>query len=875
MLKSTNDGQADWDSPKDESRMSPTEPGKNWLLFWNARRAQFEALRHEFDGFRADITGLAAEMRGLQLSVKDVQSDIAAGHQSGIERLSSKLDQIAMAQQKLARDAEHRFEALSADLEGRLAKRLDGAFAGFNDRLQQLEPLTQTVEGLRVDLEEHLDARLNDVVSKHFAGFHNQVQRLITIAERAEDGISRTGEIRPLLERLATEVPNLVAHLETSLQSRLNSFENDYLVDFRNRAQQLAATTRRAAEAANAASESKLMLEKLATELPNAMAHLDSSLNSRLNGIENDHLMGFASRLQELMAGVELAQQSANLAGESKLGVERLATEVPNLVAHLETSLQSRLNSFENDYLVDFRNRTQRLGTVATGAAEAASAARDAKLMLEKLATELPNAMAHLDSSLNSRLNGIENDHLMGFASRLQELMAGVELAQQAANLAGENKLGLERLAIEVPNVVAHLDTSLHSRLNGIENEYLVDLRNWAQRLGSDVTRAVEGVSAAGDAKLLLEKLSTELPNAVAHLDSSLNSRLNGIENEHLMGFSARLHELAAGVELAQRIANMAGEQRIDLTSAKLLIEKLAIEVPNGLIHLSTDINSRLNAIDNVVRELDGRMNSRLNKMENEEFPAFSQQIHEVAAIGLRSRAERRDRSAWRPLPDEEYGSPAIEPFKASLARARKDFPKVYRWWSERLDATRSAFDETMIGNAANAVDLYSRMFRSFVECHIEGRVLDVGCGVFGRPYYLQSYPAELISGLEPLPMKQAADFELIQGISEYLPWPSGSFSTVISATSLDHCISLDRSLAEMVRILKPGGALLLWIGSNPNSPPYRPDDPNFRPADQFHLFHFDTAWFEPVLEKVGQIVDKLEFRRANYSHVFYHLRHS
>ncbi len=201
---------------------------------------------------------------------------------------------------------------------------------------------------------------------------------------------------------------------------------------------------------------------------------------------------------------------------------------------------------------------------------------------------------------------------------------------------------------------------------------------------------------------------------------------------------------------------------------------------------------------------------------------------------------------------------------------AKKDFPRAYPFWRERLEAMREAFLQTKIGNAAHGGDVYSGLFRSLVEIHANGRILDVGCGIFGRPYYLSSYPASLIAGIDPLRPTTTPDFEFVQGISEYLPWPNESFSTVISATSLDHCLSLDRSLFELSRVLRPGGQCLLWIGSVSGSPKYEPNRVDFVPADQFHLFHFDVTWFEPMIESGFDMVDRLELQKPGFSHVMY-----
>src|SRR3954466_2785755 len=39
-------------------------------------------------------------------------------------------------------------------------------------------------------------------------------------------------------------------------------------------------------------------------------------------------------------------------------------------------------------------------------------------------------------------------------------------------------RANIEKLSVELPNLITHLDTSLHSRLNTLENDYFVVLRN-------------------------------------------------------------------------------------------------------------------------------------------------------------------------------------------------------------------------------------------------------------------------------------------------------------------------------------------------------------------------------------------------------------
>lgn len=278
--------------------------------------------------------------------------------------------------------------------------------------------------------------------------------------------------------------------------------------------------------------------------------------------------------------------------------------------------------------------------------------------------------------------------------------------------------------------------------------------------------------------------------------------------------------------------------------------------------------------IKNLVLHNITSVHSRLDTLENEKFFGLNEQILEVTARLLEQTALMRssERANWVAQRGERYEPASQKPFDYWLGKARGEFPKTFQLWHERLLATQDAFRVTKVGNAAHAGDPRSRIFRSLVETNSLGRVLDVGCGVFGRPYYLASYPVQLISGIDPLTPMETPDFEFVQGVSEFLPWPDASFSTVISATSLDHCLSLEKSLAEMRRVLRPGGRLLLWIDSVPGSPSYEPDSESFQPADQFHLFHFDVAWLEPELNRWWEVLDRIELRRTGFTQVIYSL---
>jgi SAM-dependent methyltransferase len=199
------------------------------------------------------------------------------------------------------------------------------------------------------------------------------------------------------------------------------------------------------------------------------------------------------------------------------------------------------------------------------------------------------------------------------------------------------------------------------------------------------------------------------------------------------------------------------------------------------------------------------------------------------------------------------------ESFNEYLDKFKALYPHLYeKWETINLDINVANYRDQPESSCSISSHDVALLFGGFITPYLHGRVLDIGCGPYSVPKYLEGYPYSLISGIDPLAPFEPHPFEFVQGFAEFLPWENSTFDAVVAATSLDHILSLDLARSEVIRVLKPGGVFLVWEGFVKGSLPYRPSDPNLKPADELHLFHFDEEWFEEywseyhVLEKIN-----------------------
>ncbi|HSB65045.1 MAG TPA: class I SAM-dependent methyltransferase [Anaerolineales bacterium] len=106
------------------------------------------------------------------------------------------------------------------------------------------------------------------------------------------------------------------------------------------------------------------------------------------------------------------------------------------------------------------------------------------------------------------------------------------------------------------------------------------------------------------------------------------------------------------------------------------------------------------------------------------------------------------------------------------------------------------------------------RMIISATGERLKGQVLENGCGVGMYLQHLAPYCGSII-GLEyDLERARTAhhDSAVINAACEHLPFRSGSFDAILSHEVLEHVEDDRLSVEEMVRLLKSGGIITLFV---------------------------------------------------------------
>lgn len=146
---------------------------------------------------------------------------------------------------------------------------------------------------------------------------------------------------------------------------------------------------------------------------------------------------------------------------------------------------------------------------------------------------------------------------------------------------------------------------------------------------------------------------------------------------------------------------------------------------------------------------------------------------------------------------------------------------------SSHFDSIADAYDVSL---PAHVVEHYLRKRAEFVLAHCPpGAALDVGCGTGVLAQRLADAGYEM-TGVDPsegmLDVLRARTTKVmaVHGSGPALPFADATFDLALTVAVMHHIADpadVRRTLAEMVRVVRPGGAVLIW-DHNPRNPYWR-----------------------------------------------------
>jgi SAM-dependent methyltransferase len=147
--------------------------------------------------------------------------------------------------------------------------------------------------------------------------------------------------------------------------------------------------------------------------------------------------------------------------------------------------------------------------------------------------------------------------------------------------------------------------------------------------------------------------------------------------------------------------------------------------------------------------------------------------------------------------------------------------------WSDHLWETHSAWWQR--GFTSGADPEYEEQILPLAADHLAGarRVLDVGTGE-GQVARLAAQGAALVAGIDPtwaqirVAAERAGGPVYARAGAAHLPFADALFDAVVACLVFEHIADVDGAIAEVGRVLRPGGAFLFFLNhpllQTPNS---------------------------------------------------------
>ncbi len=154
-----------------------------------------------------------------------------------------------------------------------------------------------------------------------------------------------------------------------------------------------------------------------------------------------------------------------------------------------------------------------------------------------------------------------------------------------------------------------------------------------------------------------------------------------------------------------------------------------------------------------------------------------------------------------------------------------KVFPKVVHPFNLQNDSQKT-YAMWQFEKGEDTIRLFLDRY-TLDDLFLNKRVLDLGCGAAGKSLYYVTQGAKKVTGVEIVSHYQeeaealarqlglADRFAFVNASALELPFPDGSFDTIIMNDFMEHISDPEGVLRESLRLLAPGGRIYI------NFPPY------------------------------------------------------
>jgi SAM-dependent methyltransferase len=167
----------------------------------------------------------------------------------------------------------------------------------------------------------------------------------------------------------------------------------------------------------------------------------------------------------------------------------------------------------------------------------------------------------------------------------------------------------------------------------------------------------------------------------------------------------------------------------------------------------------------------------------------------------------------------------------------------------------RGELGETYYAWQHKGAELGAKLERPKFSPHVgpRDRVVDFGCG---GGYLLAALDVGERLGIEVNEVaREAADARGVRAVASAGELPDGCADVVISNHALEHTLAPLAELRELLRLLKPGGRLVLWVPLDDWRRQRRPD-----PGDEnHHLYTWTPLLLSNLLAEAGFVAREVE----------------